>query len=519
MKKVIWITVMFAVFLVADWSCPAQVPAFNWVQQAGGSGTIQSLGLAADGSGNIYVTGAFVGNCTFGSNTLNSAVNDDYGFVAKYDWSGHALWGAGAGGTDTVTIIRLIGADGFGNSFVCGGFSPLHSSGFHSIGFGNLTITNTSFIAKLDPTGNVLWAQPCGGSTVQPSALAADASGDCYLTGSFNGNATFGGTTLYGSTNFFIAKFSGNGPVMWAKQADVTSGTAGANRIALDGAGDVLVLGSFSGTVLWGNQLVQTNLTSRGYSDLFLAKYDNAGRAVWVSSFGSTNTSTGGISLAVGSDNSPCLAEYSQSNGTTASFLTKYSASGNLLWTTGFPSNAGVGSTTVGLSNSICVTGEYSGSPVFGATNLPSYTNGSFFLAKYDSSGNLQWASGYGGPGGAGVAASVTSVLGDIYITGGFSATVAFGGIVLTSGADTDLFLADLNTSGNLLPPTLSLRMYPGITIDGFAGRLYDIQYSDSLNTNWQNLTNIVLPYSPFILFDTSPLSSSRFYRVGPLQP
>ncbi len=64
----------------------------------------------------------------------------------------------------------------------------------------------------------------------------------------------------------------------------------------------------------------------------------------------------------------------------------------------------------------------------------------------------------------------------------------------------------------------LSLNMYAGLTIVGQVGATYEIDYMTSLpgNTNWTVLTNIVLPGSPYIFFDTtSPFSSSRFYRAS----
>ena len=57
---------------------------------------------------------------------------------------------------------------------------------------------------------------------------------------------------------------------------------------------------------------------------------------------------------------------------------------------------------------------------------------------------------------------------------------------------------------------------YPGLTLTGGVGSNYTIQYVNALaNSNdWQTLTNIVLPSSPFLFVDTSaPDVLQRYYR------
>jgi uncharacterized delta-60 repeat protein len=62
------------------------------------------------------------------------------------------------------------------------------------------------------------------------------------------------------------------------------------------------------------------------------------------------------------------------------------------------------------------------------------------------------------------------------------------------------------------------LKMYAGTTIGGAVGTAYRVDYADVINgvTNvWQVLTNVILPTTPFIVFDpNSPGLNQRFYRV-----
>lgn len=59
---------------------------------------------------------------------------------------------------------------------------------------------------------------------------------------------------------------------------------------------------------------------------------------------------------------------------------------------------------------------------------------------------------------------------------------------------------------------------YAGVTIAGTVGAIYDIQISSTVHGNWTTLTNIVLPQSPFLFFDTKSMGvgNRRFYRAIP---
>jgi hypothetical protein len=71
-------------------------------------------------------------------------------------------------------------------------------------------------------------------------------------------------------------------------------------------------------------------------------------------------------------------------------------------------------------------------------------------------------------------------------------------------------------TDDGTFPATLNIAAYSGITITGAVGRTFVVQYTASLpSTNWLTLTNIVLPSTPYLLFDaTGPMSANRYYRA-----
>ena len=75
---------------------------------------------------------------------------------------------------------------------------------------------------------------------------------------------------------------------------------------------------------------------------------------------------------------------------------------------------------------------------------------------------------------------------------------------------------AGMVTSSSATLSLLNLNMYAGLTIVGQVGGNYQIDYRNDLNNpNWTNLTNVVLPSSPYLFIDTaSSQYSQRFYRA-----
>ena len=70
-------------------------------------------------------------------------------------------------------------------------------------------------------------------------------------------------------------------------------------------------------------------------------------------------------------------------------------------------------------------------------------------------------------------------------------------------------------------PASLDIGLYAGVGITGTVGATYRIEYSVMLpSTNWTALTNIVLPSSPYLYFDTQSVTNhgQRYYRALTLE-
>nr|WP_277876980.1 SBBP repeat-containing protein [Sphaerospermopsis sp. FACHB-1194] len=292
---------------------------FLWAQKFGGASYDIAMGISVDSSGNSYVTGSFSDTATFGDIALTSAGSDD-AFITKLDSSGKFLWAQKFGGT-SYDYGEGIASDGAGNSYITGYFSDTAT-------FGDITLTSAGgsdgFITKLDSSGKFLWAKKLGGTSYDSAhGITVDSSGNTYITGSFNGIATFGNITLTstGNDNAFITKLDSSGKFLWAQKFD--SIFCKANGITVDSSGNIYVTGYFSDTATFGN----ITLTSAGDSDAFVAKLDSNGKFLSAQNFGGTLADRG---LDITSD-----------------------AKGNIYATGGFSDTATFGNTSLTSAGSI----------------------------------------------------------------------------------------------------------------------------------------------------------------------
>lgn len=217
--------------------------ALDWVVTAGSAGEDYASAMTLDGAGNVYVRGSFGGTVDFdpGPGTVNlTAVDVRDLYLAKYDAAGALVWAQRMTGTgDTYNSVSPAGivVDSGGNVFVAGMF---HGTG----DYGPYTLTSINgsddaFVAKLDSTGTFQWTRRMGGPSNEDGAtdLALDAAGNVIVVGNVkNGTSDFGADTftLTRWGNIFVTKIDTSGNFLWTKVAShVNSSDAGANARAV----------------------------------------------------------------------------------------------------------------------------------------------------------------------------------------------------------------------------------------------------------------------------------------------
>lgn len=440
-----------------------------------GGGDISVNAVVTDSAGNSYITGHFSGTAIFGTTMLTSFGNRDL-FLARYNTSGGLVWvnQTSGSGITSDAIGQGIAIDAAGDLIVTGFFSGTVT--FNLAPLIQLTSSSSSdiFVAKYDEvSGNAIWASQAGGSSTDIAAaqgVSTDGSGNSYITGYFSGTVIF--TTAgppitlistNGSNDVFIAQYNTSGNAVWARQA----GGAGADfgqDIATDNAGNSVITGYFSGTANFNS----TPLTSAGGDDLFVARYNAAGNLVWARRAGGTGSDIGHDIVLDGSGNSLITGEFAgtatfgtitlNSTGSSDVFVVKYNSSGNVQWASragGMSIDVGRGIATDPSGNAV-ITGHFFNMATFGTTTLSALGGESdIFIAKYHGvSGNIQWAKQASGLRRDGGNAVDVDGSGNSYVTGFFSSTTAFGTTALISLGDSDLFIAKLSAIVNTPTPT-----------------------------------------------------------------
>lgn len=253
-------------------------------------------GVSTDNKLNVYVSGPFAGNIILGSDTLFAPTVTFNSFIVKYDASGNELWArqCKVASAKSTSEAYSVAVDIKGNSFLSGYFTD-------TISFGAFNLISpsgsTPFIVKYNSAGTLLWAkQSTGAGYGMIYSSCTDHKYNCYVTGYFAGNITFGTTTLTaGYNNIFVVKYDSNGNVIWARQSNGQN--CDGRGITSDLSGNVYVSGNFTDSLRFGSYHLYS-----GKSAIFIAKFDSNGNLSWAKQSVSTDA-TGWYGLSISSDN------------------------------------------------------------------------------------------------------------------------------------------------------------------------------------------------------------------------
>lgn len=371
--------------------------SFEWAKRAGWYAFDLGYAVGADAAGNVYISGKYELNASFGNTHVSCAGNHDI-YLAKYGPDGSFKWVRTAGGPSG-DYTHAIACDAAGNSYITGEIEQ-------TVHFGSVTITgngsNDVFVAKYNTNGDLVWVKKLGGSHASDKGLGITLSaGNVYVTGFFQGTANFAGTTLStaGGEDIFIAKYSLDGAFQWVKRAG-GSGNDEGTGISGDSEGNIYVTGFFANTANFGG----SSVTSGGGSDMFIARYNSSGTCIWVKRIGNKGMDYG---YGVAADNSGRIfvtggfryttlfgsTSLKASGGHADMFVTCFNSSGNVIWAKRGGGNYNDYGRAIAADNSsnVYITGNYGFTADFGGTTISGADSAEIYFASYDASGNFRW--------------------------------------------------------------------------------------------------------------------------------
>jgi hypothetical protein len=461
--------IIFLILLFVSLSIYSQVPSWVWAKH--GSGYVQPNGITTDVNGNIIIGGTFGPFVTFGNITLTYTTGPYSGndmFLVKYNSSGNVIWARSFGGSGS-DILRGIISDASSNIYIIGSITQGQN---YSINLDGHVIHNGCFIAKLDSVGHVIWSKnvPCANNICYSNNYI-------YLVGDYGNyvgdSLILGNDTLIsaGMYDIFIVKLDTSGNFI--KAIDIGGNSSeGSCAISNDNNGNIYIIGGSGSTLLnVGNIVVNIGVGGGG----ILAKFDSSLNTIWaIKNFNDTCIYNDGGNSFLNIDNNGkiCVTGYfacdtirignikvskPQTNYRNI-FIAKYDSSGNVIWA---KREGGIREDEPSYNNSLAfdsfnniyLSGYFSSPQItFGNftlinPNLPGYIRRQIFLVKYDTSGNVLWATDIGGNGQEGTGYIAIDNSDDIYITGyNMNDTFSIG---LDTIKSSGIFLAKMGKNNN----------------------------------------------------------------------
>ena len=385
-----------------------------WAERINGTGMIMGLGISVETTGDVYVTGSFLGTTDFdpgsGTSSITSLGNED-GFILKLSATGGFVWVRRIGGPALDRFVSIAVSAGFVS--VTGRFSGTVDFD-PGPGVVNLAATNPVygiFVLRLNNAGIFQWARSFGGSNFgsEGTCVVADSAGAIYVGGGFTGIMAMGSFTLTNSGSLYagyVAKLNSAGTVVFADSIQPPEVLV--KSIALDPGGNVVVAGAFNGGTDFdpGPGIFTLNAIA---IDAFVLKLNPSGSFAWARRFGgSTNNST--WAFAVATDSNSNIYTTGQFESTTDfdpsaavfnltaigiwsdNFISQLSPSGAFMWTGkqgGNLADTGLGIAVhgcYGTPTQVNVTGRFEGTgdfdPTVGTANLTSSGSSDMFTAQ-----------------------------------------------------------------------------------------------------------------------------------------
>jgi Secretion system C-terminal sorting domain len=259
-------------FLVSTNSSAQEI---EWQNTIGGYliDELNSVRQTADGG--YILGGTSYSTIIGGDKTETGAGLYDY-WIIKVDADGIIQWQNTIGGNDSDLLFSI--QQTFDGGYILGGRSESDSTG-------DKTESNSGvdyWMIKTDSSGNILWQNTIGGSSVDELKSIQQTTDGGYILGGYSYSGLFGDKTEsnIGEADYWIVKTDSLGSIQWQN-------TIGGNmrdwlysiQQTIDGG---YILGGYSNSNISGDKIENSN----GSFDCWIVKVDSLGVVQWQNSIG-----------------------------------------------------------------------------------------------------------------------------------------------------------------------------------------------------------------------------------------
>jgi beta-propeller repeat-containing protein len=366
--------------------------------------------------------------------------------------SGDSLWMKSYGDVDWQVANGLAG--GANSRLVLVG--QFYSS--IDLGGGSLTSKGARdvFVGGLDATGSYRFSAAFGGSGTEWVGAKPAPDGSTVVLVTFDAELDLGDVTLSsaGASDFAVLRLDALGNLVFHRQFG-GSGNDFPQRIVLDGAGNIYILGNSDMAIDLGGGPLPTS----GMTDPFLVELDADGNHLWSKRFGGTESDYG-FGLDVATDGSLVITgvfsgaidfgggplETSDPNG--AGFLARLDNGGAHVWSRIV--EVASDHTIVAADGGVVVAGSFSGTIDFGGGPMTASGPQDGFLMKRDAAGSYLWSRQIGGIGDERCRV-IEDPVGHLLLSCRFDDDLALDATTFVTAGSTDLMIAKMDASGATL--------------------------------------------------------------------
>ncbi|MBL7946481.1 MAG: HYR domain-containing protein, partial [Flavobacteriales bacterium] len=375
-----------------------------------------------------------------------------------------------AGNTEFVRDIAV--EPGTGNFYAVGAYRSSTSTAASYALPASVGGSLDAFLAKLDPSGNVLWSRAFG-STQEDAALGVSvaSNGTVVITGYYGAPIAGIGLTNAGSQDAFIVAYDGTGAFQWARSVTGPQREEGTS-IVISG-NTVVAYGSFTYNSTNTNGVLATSGLNNNRSYAYLNAYDLTGAVLWSITGVSDDDllteriATDGTNVyVVGSTKGYALSWRNSlgSSSTTvttadneALFCSAIRLSGSVVWARMInnPDDSDVECNGVAVDcGNVYITGRTNNNSLFPGGIIPTGPGSDdywFLAALSNSTGSTNWVRTASSSIDHGVTGYDVSVgrNGQIHVAGTLAGTMTTdGGTVIGGGSAYDLLISRFNSDG-----------------------------------------------------------------------